>query len=271
MNHPLDGARLKVIRAQEHLDSLKAEIAMYLKGGPYAVVAHDKSDPGSTISALQPPLRLSTVVGDVVVNARASLDYIIFQLARKYFVPPFDPATADRNTKTAVTFPIYVAGEHGYATGIKRLSDLLKPAGGRDIPTVVVKEIEASQTHNCGSNTLGWLHHLVNTDKHRMPLLTIGRLKAGTVSAQLSGTGNVEVIVDNTPIAQGISVTSFIVPHGQAERITVKGHGVKMNIQPTVVVTFQDVLMPRIPVDVALEQIVETVGHVVPRFDDFFV
>ena len=32
MNHPLDGARLKVVRAQKHLQTLKDEIAHYLSG-----------------------------------------------------------------------------------------------------------------------------------------------------------------------------------------------------------------------------------------------
>src|SRR5580765_8130368 len=122
MNHPLDGARLKVIRAEEHLDSLKAEIRMYLKGDPYAVVPHEGYDPGVTLAVTQPPLRLSTLVGDVVVNARAALDYIVFQLSREYFIPPFDPATADRIVKKAVMFPIASGGANGYKTGIDSLS-----------------------------------------------------------------------------------------------------------------------------------------------------
>ena len=50
------------------------------------------------MSILPPPLRLSTIIGDVVVNTRAALDYIICELAQRYFVPPFDPQhTLDRH------------------------------------------------------------------------------------------------------------------------------------------------------------------------------
>lgn len=39
MAHPLDGIRAKLDRADEHLEVLNAEIAAFLRGKPYAVVA----------------------------------------------------------------------------------------------------------------------------------------------------------------------------------------------------------------------------------------
>jgi len=187
MNHPLDSARLKVIRAQEHLDSLKAEVGMYIKEHPYEFILNEEGHPDGSGGVIRihiaPPLRLSTLVGDCVTNLRAALDYIVCELAIRYFDPPFDPLAPERSRRQAVNFPIYVPNEGGYCHGLKRLSHLLKPTLTLNIPTLVCKAIEAAQTHrDCqwgqtqGADTLTWLHHLVNTDKHRSPLLTIGSL-----------------------------------------------------------------------------------------------
>src|SRR5436309_15982842 len=87
MKHPLDGARLKVIRAQEHLDCLKAEVWMYLHQQPDEVRSQPERSPQHTwlrpthvlppIVPSEPPPRLSAIIGDCVTNARAALDYIM--------------------------------------------------------------------------------------------------------------------------------------------------------------------------------------------------
>src|SRR5437588_3554710 len=51
-----------------------------------------------------PPLRLSTIIGDCVTNARAALDYIVWELAQRYFQPPFD--IAKFSDRRIVSFPI---------------------------------------------------------------------------------------------------------------------------------------------------------------------
>src|SRR5690348_6278202 len=53
MNHPLDGARLKVVRAQEHLDALKAEIRMYLDEQPHQII---RSEPDGDLHRLSLPV-----------------------------------------------------------------------------------------------------------------------------------------------------------------------------------------------------------------------
>src|SRR5262245_15024560 len=106
MSHPLDGARLKVVRAQEHLESLKDESRGYLDGHPYKIITEEIHDPQGfpSMQAILPdgspkltkywkftpevhtlpPLRLSALIGDVVGNLRAALDYIVWQLALRY-------------------------------------------------------------------------------------------------------------------------------------------------------------------------------------------
>src|SRR4029434_5844611 len=152
MNHPLDGAKFKVVRAQEHLDTLKNEIRGYLDGGNYKITfkpnakGHPEPYPVSTV---EPPLRLNAVVGDVMTNVRASLDYIIWQLGIAHFQNP--PLIPDEDKKWA-SFPIYNdPSSDGLANKINRFTN-------RQVPTSAVDEIKALQPYNRPYRSLWWLH-----------------------------------------------------------------------------------------------------------------
>src|SRR5690242_12983375 len=90
---PLDGARLKVVRAQEHLDSFKAESCRYLDEQPHEIRSQFQGD-GQALPHLDfsaPPHRLSVIIGDCVTNCRAALDYIAWELVKHYFTGTLTP------------------------------------------------------------------------------------------------------------------------------------------------------------------------------------
>ena len=61
MSHPLDGARLKVVRAQEQLASFKDEVSRYLDAKPYEFPVEDHGNAVTARAAVikeEPPLRL---------------------------------------------------------------------------------------------------------------------------------------------------------------------------------------------------------------------
>src|SRR5215212_3239531 len=98
MSHPLEGVRLKVIRAAEHLQTLDEENRAYFEGKPYEVV-HERDEERSRhvyrFHVRQPPpLRLSILVGDCFHNIRSSLDHLAWQLV-----------LADGGTPTKRVFP----------------------------------------------------------------------------------------------------------------------------------------------------------------------
>lgn len=85
MPHPLDGARAKIRRADEHIWALRHEldnlarqpthqhpVRIDREGDWYVVTVHPPQQP--------PPIRLSTICGDAVQSIRSSLDYIICEL-----------------------------------------------------------------------------------------------------------------------------------------------------------------------------------------------
>ena len=256
MNKPLDGARLKVVRAQEHLDSLKAEIRMYLGSDPYEFPIEQQGNRWTTkVVTGEPPIRLSTIVGDCVGNARAALDYIVWQLAVKYLSDP--PLGVEEDTW--LSFPIYRdPTDLGYVNKINRFTN-------RKIPALAIAEINATQPHNAGYEPLWWLHELVNRDKHRLPLLT--RVHAHftdiEIVKRIGGVG--------TSLASATGATSLSW-HDASFPAEGPRSGDKMEVygQATGFVALQDVSMPREPVDRTLEQIVECVATVVERFDRFF-
>jgi hypothetical protein len=105
MAHPLDGARLKVVWAQKHLDLFKVELGRYLDSNPHDAVPQIKGDIATIQATLRvhPPLELSCIIGDCVCNLRAALDYISWELANHFAVRNgITPPT----TKTNLYFPL---------------------------------------------------------------------------------------------------------------------------------------------------------------------
>jgi hypothetical protein len=174
---PLDGARLKIVRAQQHLDSLKHEIMAYIRSKPYEFPIEDDGEyitvRDATISE-NPPVLLSCIIGDCVCNLRAALDYIAWQLAAHNF-PGLQIGT-DR-----VYFPIS-------ETPQDFKPDRLTKYG---IPATVVSLIESVQPYHAGYETLALLKLLVNQDKHCLPLLALAT--ATTAEMQVFQDGEVTI------------------------------------------------------------------------------
>lgn len=259
MSHPLDGARLKIVRAEEHLQTLKAEIAEYLHGQHWEVNIErrgDKSVPVPSVTVV-PPLRLSTIIGDCITNARASLDYIIWELAARYFSPPVD--LVKQNDRRITAFPITNnPKDAGYLDRLGRLKN-------RKIPAAAIVEIAAVQPYNTGQAPLLWLHDLVNTDKHRMPILTVARIPSFAYVTNPDGEIAFGSQLKLKPI---ISRVGEQLPSGKfATKIEIEAD---MDGKITIAVTLKDVSMPREPVDQTLAQIIETAANIIPRFDQFF-
>jgi len=262
MRHKLDGARLKVVRAQEHLDSLKAELRMYLDEKPYEVLMEVK-DGYATVRVpeikIGPPLRLSTLVGDCLTNARAALDYVVWQLALTHFDPPFNPSRS--KDREIASFPI-ISGDRDHRSRTK-IDSLEK----RKVPSGAMTVIRDVQPENGRNAPMGWLRQLVNTDKHQLPLLTVGHVHSTEILVRRGSAWSKSVS------GSGIISMSLRIPTSaalNAEASPVPLDDVQVDCQPDVFVAFEDLSMPQGAVDWLLEEIIKTVADVIPRFDTFF-
>lgn len=258
MSHPLDGIWAKLVRAEEHLDTLDVELEAYWDSDPGKVVRQfDPDDAMVTILSLKsrsPPLRLSIIIGDCIHNLRSCLDHLAWQLvlaggsipttrtAFPIFKDAGDYEREVRNGRTAHRVP-----ERALA-----LIETLQPYHRRDDPTI---------------HPLWVLRELSNIDKHRSLHLTAfylidSRLRLidrhGTTRVDV---GNLPPLYDGAPIAilQG--------------RLDPK---MKVNFSGTTLVAFEEIATPGgpgglRPAILIIEDLLKFVrNNVIPQFEPFF-
>jgi hypothetical protein len=164
----LDGCRAKLDRAQEHLDSLDREVRPFLDAQPHALsFVFYPEDDGVAVLLEQfhvPPIRWGTVVGDVLHNARSSLDHLVYQLVPRGKVHnrhQFPIVDSSDRWEQAVS---PVAPKTGRNKGVV-------PRGQLDcVHPDCVAHIERIQPYqpSTGHPRLAALRDLSNTDKHRL-------------------------------------------------------------------------------------------------------
>lgn len=221
---------------------------MYLDERPWEIITERKGDITSArvVVTVQAPLRLSVIAGDCLTNARAALDYTMWELTNRFFTVPIDLSIPEHRVVTA--FPL-LDNPVAYQKRLLRLTHF-------GVPAAVSDEIKPVQPYNAGYEPLWWLHELVNADKHRAPRLTT--TYAPVFAYQIDERGTV-----------------LPLPHWGPERETkptpAELEAMQVEHQVALQVTLKDVLVPRESVDLTLQKIIETVANVIPRFERFFV
>jgi hypothetical protein len=165
--HPLDEALLRASRAEEHLEALDREIAVYVEANEAASLIKVE---GMTVSAIwppEPPPMLSVRVGEIVYNLRAALDYFVYRLAE------LDAGNVIKGTQ----FPIEDTPE-----GFKRRT----PRFLRGVNETHVAGIERLQPYH-GADWARLLRDLSNIDKHQA-LHVVGYQATGSVRINVGGT-----------------------------------------------------------------------------------
>ncbi len=265
MTHPLDGTRLKIVRAEEHLDTLDGENRAYMDDQPYEIVHERDEERSSDVYRFHvrqpPPLRLSILMGDCLHNLRSGLNHLAWQLV-----------FADSGTPTTQTdFPIFKA-ESDFRAHKKRKKAPTGVAGG--VSQQAAALIERLQPYNKTDGSpeehpLWILHYRNNVDKHR-------RLSLTTL-----GTSNTQITLTNTaghpisalqfldhprgagPVDDGTEVGAFPI---------LDNPEMKINMQGTAFVALNEATVPNHrPIGYIVEESLEFVRDVVvPGFEPFF-
>ena len=229
MNMEPDFPRLRIQRARKHFDDLIGLLDSYFHGKLPATVDLLTNEPRSSpyfireerhpelghyvyrLVVLQyPPPSLTSVVGDLVHNLRASLDNLMWELCgcRR------DPDNRD-------TFPIYdkepAKGFDSKRSQFPKLSDEAFE---------VIKHLQPYHRWHDANDTLGalsLLHLLSNSDKHRTPQL--GVLRSTGARYALPGAGldldGYEVHEGGGPFEDGTEVARFTFPPGEEPDIDI--------------------------------------------------
>jgi hypothetical protein len=155
--HPLDYSFERVRRAEEHLIEMRGHVEGVFQMQEDASFVDYDPNPPHQIRAHLPAetfagMRLGIIVGEVVYNLRAALDYLVFQLAERDSGAPQDDTQ----------FPI-VCKPNNFRLGVNRWLKGINPAH--------VAAIEKLQPYNRCEWTRT-LREISNPDKHRK-LVTI--------------------------------------------------------------------------------------------------
>jgi hypothetical protein len=158
MTSALSGPRIKLTRARAHLDDLKEKIAGYLASKPFVVEKADEATTGDLVFRVrvQPsvPEEFGAVIGDVIHNARATLDLIIWQAVLANGGTPGKPTCFPMAKDAPSYLKTRTAALAGASADVFTLLDGLRPYPG-------------------GNDTLWRLHSLDILDKHRV-LVPVG-------------------------------------------------------------------------------------------------
>jgi hypothetical protein len=260
MTHPLDGARLKVARAKDHLDALKDEVGRHLRSKSFQAPVKKNNDMATVVSPVirvEPTGHLGCVLGDCLCNLRASLDYIAWQLGTKAA-----RGKLTEGQKRRVSFPV-ASDPKEYRRSDGAANHLGTVCG---VPAPAMIEIESVQPYHAGYGSLGLLSVLVNDGKHRLPVLTIASVGVNELKALVEVCDGGRVIAEATA-GGDISFTLGRATPGSPPRRT---REVKVDCQPALAVSISNPLVPQMPVDLLLGRIYKCVASIIPRFDPFF-
>ncbi len=158
MSHPLDGCRVKIARAKEHISSLDDELQRFQRRSPYSLLQEDDPNTGDRIFRVhvsEPPSpRWEAIMGDAVHNLHSALDLLAYQLVS---------ANGGKIAKTTA-FP-FADDAHKFES---TLGSRVKVAAKQAMDLV-----RTLKPYYGGNDSLCWLHELDIVDKHRV-LIPVG-------------------------------------------------------------------------------------------------
>lgn len=164
----IDDPLMKVIRANEHLDSLEAELVMFYIADPPAATIEEDTETGiKTIRVKMsvPPVRLGIIAGDAVSALRESLDHLAWQLASLTKDPPYE----------RTEFPLCTVWDRNSERRFGQVT--------QDIPPTAVEIIQSLQPHHKGeafrSDPLWQIDKLWNVAKHQVVPLNANVMQFG--------------------------------------------------------------------------------------------
>jgi hypothetical protein len=164
MADQLDGCFVKLARAGAHLDALRTAIEQFFGPDPEHIPGEFDLGSGHYIfrarRAIAVPLEWSAIIGDVVHNVHAALDYLAWELV----------AANGKTGNTGTGFPIFQdRGE--YARGAPRKIAGIHPDAQKLIERLQPFQVSPRDAHP-SERPLALLYELERQDKHRALNLT---------------------------------------------------------------------------------------------------
>ncbi len=166
MTDSLTGARLKLLRAREHLEVLGDELAAFRAEEPYRVAHEEKAEGSEHVFRAQvvkePPPFLSILIGDALQNMRSTLEHLAWGLT---------PQNTRDISKRSIGFPICRTSQAFEQTASNSPSGYDPRSGGMHKIWTMDNKVRAAihqlQPYYTGRNDLLILNELARVDRHQ--------------------------------------------------------------------------------------------------------
>ncbi|MBI2885776.1 MAG: hypothetical protein HYY02_01060 [Chloroflexi bacterium] len=157
----LVGITAKIKRAEKHIRELEKASNAFFELNPYAVISGNDTD-GNYVFVLQgkgqPPVAISTVIGDVISNLRAALDHLYTQLM-------------DKNG--CISGP----GDYFPIADTSAKFKAMMPRVEKKVGHAAMLQLSATESYQGGGGDGIWqINYLSNTDKHRLLIPVVGSM-----------------------------------------------------------------------------------------------
>lgn len=256
MPHPLDGPRLKVIRAREHLQSLAIQQLRFFEDNPFPITEEIDRQTGQHffrvgIDRHPPTHRFAALVGDCSHNLRSALDHLVWRLS--------DDFGGTNPDDTATQFPIFRT-EIGYNT---RGSNQIARVGPS--AAAVIRLLQPFHDQEPRVHPLWFVRELDNGDKHRELAVTANGY-AHRLHHPKDARGTFNLLISVEDLKDGEIFAELTISPAEPE-VRVEAHfGFEIALtQPTVPIT-----QSRLFAVTFLDYLADRVSAVIDRFQPFY-
>jgi hypothetical protein len=177
----LNGCRAKTERAKKHLRDLHQAYDGFMQLNPYGVVADNDPQTGERVLRArvshEPPEAWSVVIGDIVHNLRAALDYLAWELV----------IAGGGTPGTGTHFPVRYRPERTSGEHMNAIAAQVQGASADAV--TLVDRIQPYHSSDPEGHPLRLLHALDIRDKHQLLLVVGAALTQGGVGV---GDGYIE-------------------------------------------------------------------------------
>lgn len=154
-----EGAKLKVERANRHINEIETTLRAYLGAEPYSMRVDVDTETGENLLRFQaikpPPAELPLIIGDAVHNLRGALDLMASEIMR-----------AAGESDTSIYFPFHETREN--------LVDRIDKGPIKVVfPIIADYILNHIRPHKGGDDALWALNKLDILDKHRLLIPTL--------------------------------------------------------------------------------------------------
>lgn len=158
----IKSAELKLIRAAEHLKSIKRCIATYSAGKPHKIAIKPKRKKQLNIPK-SPPKRISILAGEMVYQMRSALDHLTFEIIK------LNPniSAIDPDWREHCQFPLRLSLPPGKMPPLAETEFIRNLPGISHKAFTVIERMQPYYGNGPANNMLELLANLSNIDKHR--------------------------------------------------------------------------------------------------------